>query len=54
MSCNRIRTEEWKDHFGVYLTPVLSLTATMTLDMLLSLLKLQHGNSNYLAGGCEN
>lgn len=52
MSSNRIRTEEWKDHFGVDLIPVLSLTATMILDMLFNLFQLQLGDSNCLAGGC--
>lgn len=54
MSSNGIRVEDWKDHFGVDLNPTLSLIATMTLDMLFNHFKLQLGNSNYLAGDCEN
>lgn len=54
MFSNRIRVKEWKDHFGVDLIPVLALTVTRTLDLLFNLFKLQLGNSNYLAGGCED
>ena len=36
MFSNRIRTQEWKDHFGVDLIPVLSFTATMILGYLTS------------------
>lgn len=52
MSSTRIIAEDWKDHFGVDLISALPLTATMTSDMLFNLFTL--GNSNYVAGGCEN